>query len=152
MSTRKPNGTHAAHASALDPAPWSEPFRQRMAATARASCALFRGFEVIRRIQHKTAQQALAHRQVIAEKLKDPCHPVDLLALQAEVLRFDLQGAALYWQQLGAAVLDMQREILASAVPEPNGDASPAAIPGSAVIPELTRFFDLSGRATTSTT
>src|SRR6478609_11332169 len=127
MSTRKPNGSHAGATAPADMMQWSDLPRQQMAAAAQANCALFRGVEAIRTIQQKTAHQALAHRRAIAGKLREPCHPMDLVAVQGELLRFDLQGAAMYWQQLGAALLDMQREMLgsASAGSEPQGEPAP---------------------------
>lgn len=111
MSTRTSSAT-AAHAAAADIPGWNDIPRQQMAAAAQALCAVFRGFEAIRRMQEKTARQALAHHLALADKLKEPCRPMDLVAIQAEMVRFDVQGAALYWQQLAGAVVAMQRELL----------------------------------------
>ena len=156
MSTRKTNGSHAAATTPVDMTQWNDLPRQQMAAAAQANCALFRGFEAIRTIQQKAAHQALAHRRTIAEKLKEPCHPMDLVAVQGELLRFDLQGAAMYWQQLGAAVLEMQREMLgsASAGSEPQGEPAPATFQAYPPMPGLNPFFfNVSGgqRATSMT-
>ena len=115
MSTRKPSAVASHSTPGIDLATWNDLPRQQMAATAQACCAMFRGFETIRRVQQKTAHQALAHRQAIAEKLKEPCHPLDLVAMQAELVRFDVQGATMYWQQIASAVLEMQRELLGNA-------------------------------------
>jgi hypothetical protein len=115
MSSRK---GAAASASGNDHAPGMAVIndypRQQMAAATQAACALFHGFEAIRRIQQKTAHQALAHYQQVAERLKEPCPPMELLTVQAELARFDMQGAAMYWQQLGMAMLGMEREMLAA--------------------------------------
>lgn len=116
MST-KHNGGPAASAS---PSPaagidaLAETSRRQMAAVVQSGCALFRGFEQIRGIQERAARDALAEYEAVAGKLARPQPIQDLLALQAELLRFDAQGAALYWQQLGAAAFDMQRQLLGS--------------------------------------
>lgn len=140
MSTRKPTGAHAGATPHVDGTPWNDLPRQQMAATAQAACALFRGFEAIRRIQQKTAHQALAHRQVIAEKLREPCQPMDLVAIQSELLRFDAQGAAMYWQQLAGAVMEMQREFIASAVPQAGAGHVAAGVHGEPARPGLDPF------------
>lgn len=117
MSTRTP-GTTAAHpAAGAGIQGWNDLPRQQMAAAAQAYCAIFRGFEAIRRTQQKAAHQALAHHQVLLEKLQEPCRPMDLVAIQAEMVRFDVQGAAIYWQQLAGELVAMQRDLMGSAVP-----------------------------------
>ena len=88
--------------------------RQQLAIGTRSACALFRGFESMRKIQQRTAHHALAQYQAAAERLRQPCNPVDVLMLQAELLRFDMDEAARYWQQLGQAALEMQQMVLDS--------------------------------------
>lgn len=144
MSTRKSAAAPAAGSGALpSAAAFNDVPRQQMAAAMRASCALFRGFEAMRRIQQKTAHQALSHHQAVAERLSEPCQPLELLALEADVLRFDLQGAAQYWQQLGVVMLEMQRELLAgvSASAQAEGEDASAATAGFAPMPGLPPFF-----------
>lgn len=126
MSTRAPGATASRPAAAVDTPGWNDLPRQQMAAAAQACCAVFRGFEAIRRMQQMAAQQALAHHQALAERLKEPVHPMDLVAIQAEMVRFDVQGATVYWQQLAGAMAAMQRELLASAVPTKADDAASA--------------------------
>lgn len=144
MSTpRKPSATAGSSASGADPAAWSDLPRQQLAAATQACCAVFRGFEAIRRVQQRTAHQALAHHQAIAEKLKEPCQAMDLLAMQAELVRFDMQGAALYWQQVASAFLGMQRELLGSAasVAQSEADQMSAGVSGQGPIAGMNPFF-----------
>ncbi|MGZ5269672.1 MAG: phasin family protein [Ramlibacter sp.] len=147
MSTRKTQaGTGGMHAASPGPGGWTDLPRQQMAACTHAACALFRGYEAIRRIQQKAAHQALAHHQAIATRLKEPCPPMELLALQAEMLKYDLNGAAAYWQQLAAASLEMQRELLGSVVTGMQAEADEAAANGQATGPDLSPFsFKVSG-------
>lgn len=143
MSTRKPSAT-AGHALAgADLAAWNDLPRQQLAACTQACCAIFRGFESVRRVQQKTAHQALAHHQSIAEKLKEPCHPMDLVAMQAEMARFDLQGATMYWQQVAAAILEMGRDLLGStaAAAQAEADEQSAGFSGQVPMPGLNPFF-----------
>jgi len=90
----------------------SDASRQQMAVAAESACAMFRGFEAMRRIQEEAAHDALARHEAAAEKLKRPCLPADLLAIETDLIRFDLETATRYWQQLGAAAMEMQAEML----------------------------------------
>ena len=150
MSTRTP-GTAAAHpAAGADIQGWNDFPRQQMVAAAQASCAIFRGFEAIRRMQQKAAHQALTHHQVLVEKLQEPCRPMDLVATQAEMVRFDVQGAALYWQQMASALMAMQRELVGAAAPNANSDAGgQQRNPARGSNPFL---FDVKGSARTAAT
>lgn len=88
--------------------------RHQLALGTRSACALFRGFEAIRSVQQRAAHHALARHQAAAERLRQPCNPADLLMVQTELLRFDMDEAARYWQQLGQAALEMQQMLLES--------------------------------------
>lgn len=132
----------------------SEVPRQQLTLAAESACAVFRGFEAMRKIQEKAAHQALQHYSRAAEQLKETSEPARLMQIQADLLRFDLEGATQYWQQLGAAAADMQRELMAccahmvdqSALQRAasSGDSFPAM--ASAFSP----FFPFNGRAEAS--
>jgi hypothetical protein len=134
MSTRKPHAAGDGSAAATDAIPLGDLPRQQLVASTNAACAVLRGFESIRRIQQATAHEALAQHRAVAQKLREPCQPMELLAMQAELVRHDLQGAAMYWQQLGAAVIEMQRELLggiaSATVAEAGLQAAQAVAPG----------------------
>ena len=87
--------------------------RQQSSAAAHAACAMFRGFEAIRRIQEQAAHQALKLHREAAERLQERCGLLDVFAVQADLARFDLEAGARYWQQLSAAALQMQAGIAA---------------------------------------
>ncbi|NUO72565.1 MAG: phasin family protein [Frateuria sp.] len=143
MSTRKPSAIADPTTPGADLAALNDLPRQQLAACTQACCAMFRGFEAVRRVQQKTAHQALAHHQAIAEKLKAPCHPMDLVAVQADMVRFDLQGATMYWQQLASAMFEMQRELLGGAASAAQAEAHQlsAGIAGQVPVPGLNPFF-----------
>ncbi len=129
-SSRKPRAT--SEAGVLSAAtPTGELPRQHLAATLHSTCAVLRGFEAIREIQLKAAHQALANHEAFANKLTSRHEPADLLALQAEMLRVDLMDATAYWQQLGAATLHMQRQVIGTLVgaAQSEGEAMAAALP-----------------------
>jgi len=105
-------------AASADPTQWNllaDLGRQQLALATESACAMFRGSEAMRKIQQQAAQQASEHHQAVAQKLRGPCEPTDLLAIQSDLLRFNLQGAALYWQQLGVATLKTQVEMMSCA-------------------------------------
>jgi len=143
MSTRKPSATADPTTPGADLAAWNDLPRQQLAACTQACCAMFRGFEAVRRVQQKTAHQALAHHQAIADMLKEPCHPMDLVAMQAEMVRFDMQGATMYWQQLASAIFEMQRELLGNAASAAQAEAGQVSggISGQVPMPGLNPFF-----------
>ena len=102
----------AAQNAMLDPvALWANVLdlpRQQWATATHAACALFSGWESIRRIQEKAAHAALKHYTDAAGRLGTGCAPLDVLSVQMDLARFDAEAAAGYWQQLAAATLQMQ--------------------------------------------
>jgi len=89
--------------------------RQQLALTAESACALFRGSEAMRTIQQQATHQACVHHEAAVQKLRGTCEAADLLAIQADLLRFNLQGAAEYWQALMANALKTQSEMMGCA-------------------------------------
>jgi hypothetical protein len=87
--------------------------RQQMALAASTAAILFRGSEEIRYIQQQAAQQATERHETLAQKLRGNCTPAELLAMQADLLNFDLQGSAKYWQAIAAAMLKTEVELMA---------------------------------------
>ena len=77
--------------------------------------ALFRGSEAMRKIQLHAAHQASVRHEAAAHKVREGCEPTDLLAIQSDLLRFDLQEATEYWQQLAAVALQTQVEMMGCA-------------------------------------
>ena len=86
--------------------------RQQMSFATETACAMFRGFENMRKVQEQAAHEAAQRHAVAAQKLQQPCPPLELLAIQTGLLSFDVEGATRYWQQLGAAALEMQTEMI----------------------------------------
>lgn len=89
--------------------------RQQLALATESACALFRGSEAMRKIQQQAAHQASLHHEAAAQKLREPCEPADLLAIQSDLLRQDLREATQYWQQLAASALKTQVEMMGHA-------------------------------------
>lgn len=119
--------------------------RQQLAVAADAACAMFRGSEAIRTIQQQAAHEASLRHQAAAQKLHGSCAPADLLAIQSELLRFDLQGATQYWQQITTAALQSQIEMMASAshllTDEQNGGWKAALENFQTAMASSNRFF-----------
>lgn len=143
MSTRKtPAGeTHSPVPGAAAPIEWQ---RHQMALLAGGTCAVLRGFEALRRIQLNTAHHALQQHEAALAKLRGPCTSTELLALQGNLLRFDTQGAALYWQQMGAVALEMQRQLLGAMGHGADTDGEDATAPlraYMAAMPGMNEFF-----------
>lgn len=73
---------------------------------------VLRGLDAIRKINDRAVQAALARYAAAARKLKAPRQPMDLLAVPTDLMRSEIQGATLYWQELGGATMEMQAELL----------------------------------------
>ena len=88
----------------------------RAAARQQAACAtaMFRGFEAMRKVQEHAAHAAAQRHAAAGERLKRECAPAQVAAIQSDLLRFDLEASVRYWQQLAAAAMEMQTEMLAS--------------------------------------
>jgi hypothetical protein len=87
--------------------------RQQSAAAAHVACAMFSGFEAMRRIQGKAAHDALKHYTSAAQRLERGCAPVEVLSVQVDLARFDAEAAMAYWQRLTETALQMQARVAA---------------------------------------
>ena len=103
---------NASDATAHTPAMLADLSRQQLALATDFACAIFQGSEAIRNIQQKVAHEALERHQSASQKLRDSREPADFLAVQTELMRFDMDGAARYWLQLANANFKMQAELV----------------------------------------
>ncbi|CAN7282999.1 phasin family protein [Polaromonas sp. LjRoot131] len=116
MSTRNARKSASPEAATSDiavPTLLADAGRQQMAFATNTAAILFRGSEEIRYIQQQAAQQATERHETVAQKLRDNCTPTELMAMQADLLNFDLQGSAKYWQAIAAAMLKTEMELMA---------------------------------------
>ena len=100
--------------------------RQQLAVATESSSTLFRGSENMRKIQQETAHHASVRYSEAAEKLSGPGQLSELLPIQAELLREDMQSAGQYWQQLASAAMQTQREMMACMTRMLDGEKSGA--------------------------
>ena len=89
--------------------------RQQMAFITQSASALMRASESVRKVQQEAARRASAQHQEVAERLRAPCDLNELMALQTELLRFNLQEAAQYWQQIATAAFRAQADLVGTA-------------------------------------
>lgn len=118
--------------------------REQLAAVMDASSAMFRGFEAIRAIQQQAAQDASSRHQAAAAQLRQPSNPAGLMAVPFELLQADLQCAARYWQDVAAAVLETQTEVMECAGDLVNTDSvlqSASALEAFDAIPGVGQWF-----------
>lgn len=92
---------------------WADTGRQQAAVATECAVAMFRGFEAIRKVQEDAARQAATRHERAAQRLLTPCQPTEVFEIQADLLQFDLEAGTRYWQQLSAAALEMQTQMLA---------------------------------------
>lgn len=96
------------------PGPWLADWtRQQAVVTTETLAVLRRGFDTLRQIQQDAARQASERHARAAKVLSQPCAPERLLALQADLLRQDVEAATRAWQQVADAALETNTELLA---------------------------------------
>lgn len=114
--TSRPTSTHEVHGNNL--APWSflaDLSRQQMSFITEGACALFRSSEAIRQVQQQAAHHASEQYAAATQKLRGATQPAEMLAVQSELMRFDLEEANRYWQKLMTAAFQAQTEMMGTA-------------------------------------
>ena len=86
--------------------------RQQLAAVADGASALLRASEVLGQVQQQAVQRAALTQQQTAEKLRAMSHPGELLIIQSGLMMSGLQETTQFWQELTAAGLRLQAEML----------------------------------------
>jgi hypothetical protein len=95
--------------------PWSvvtDYGQQQMAVATESAGAMARGFEAMRKIQEQAGNRVAMNHSAAREKMKHAREPAQLVAAQSELLGLDAESTARYWQELGAAALEMQTQML----------------------------------------
>jgi hypothetical protein len=117
--TAKSSRASSAHQSTenpfISPALYAELPRRQLALMVQAASALMRGSQELRRIQQEATKRASEHFEEAVGRLRGDYDYNDLLAVQAELLRTNMQEAAHYWQELTTAGMQMQAEMVSSA-------------------------------------
>lgn len=117
MGAKNSGRATARQPSGPEPASWNaltEMGRQQLAVATESASALYRGSEALRKVQQETAHEASLHHAQVAQKLFSPCQPSDMLALQTDLMRSNVQSATHYWQQMMVVALQTQRELMLS--------------------------------------
>ena len=120
--------------------------RQQLAIATESASALYRGSEALRKVQQETAHEASLHHAQAAQKLFSPCQPSDMLAVQTELMRTNMESATHYWQQLMQVALQTHRDMILSMshmVDSESGSGMKSALEAfqAAVPPMATSFF-----------
>lgn len=100
--------------------------RGQLALATDAATILFKGVEAIRKIQLDAAHRSSQRHEMVARQLHAECTPSDIARLQGQLLDYDLKGAAQYWQQMGAAMLNTQVQLMACATHAADGSPDAA--------------------------
>jgi len=116
MSSRNPRSASGDAAGAWTPLNiLADLPRKQLELVTRSATAMYRGSEALRKLQQQAAHRASIHHEEATEKLRGQCDLSEVLAIQADLLRFNLQEAAHYWQQLASTVLKVQVDLVGSA-------------------------------------
>lgn len=116
MSSRNARSADDAQAAAWSPLNiLADLPRKQLELMARSATVAYRGSETLRKVQQQAAHRASVHHEEVAQKLRAPCDLSDVWAIQADLLRFNMQEAAHYWQQMASTALKIQVDLVGSA-------------------------------------
>jgi len=90
----------------------SELTRQQLSMMTQAASAVLGSSEVLGKIQQQAAHQASLRHQAAAEMLRGEVEPLEVLTLQSDLLRQDMQETAQYWAQLASATMKSQLDMM----------------------------------------
>lgn len=94
---------------------WMDLPRRQLSLMTHSATAIFRGAQELRRIQQEAAQRATLQAEEAAERLRDPLDITEVMALQNELVRFNLQETTQFWAQVANAALKWQADLVSSA-------------------------------------
>jgi phasin family protein len=86
--------------------------QDQLQALIALSDVVFKGAEEIRRCQMQAAHDARLQHEKAQTQVSKAVTPAELLNLQAELLRFDMESAGKYWQQLAAICAATQADAM----------------------------------------
>ena len=126
----------------------SELGRHQLALAVDGTTALCRSSEALRKIQQYAAHEASVFHEETAQRLFVSCQPAELVAIQSELLRFTMQSAGKYWQQIAASVMQTQVEMIKSVThvlerEKDTGTKSPMQVLQSVMPPLASSFFPM---------
>lgn len=90
----------------------SEMTRQQLSLMTQATCAVLGSSETLGKIQQQAAHQASVRHQAAADTLLGEVEPLEVLTIQSDLLRQDMQEAAQYWAQLASAAMRTQLDVM----------------------------------------
>lgn len=90
----------------------SEMTRQQLSLMTQATCAVLGSSETLGKIQQQAAHQACVRHQAAADTLHGEVEPLEVLTIQSDLLRQDMQEAAQYWAQMASAAMRTQLDMM----------------------------------------
>lgn len=112
-STRQAAAVSDGAASMLAPLNMlSDVTRQQLTMMTEATCAVLGSSEALGKIQQQAAHQASLRHNAAAESLRGEVEPLEILTIQGDLVRQDMQEAAQYWAQLASAVMRTQLDMM----------------------------------------
>ena len=86
--------------------------RQQLSLMAEAACAVLGSSEALGKIQQHAVHQASIRHRAAAAALRGEVEPAEVLSLESELLRQDMQETAQYWAQLTSATIKGQLDMM----------------------------------------
>lgn len=90
----------------------SDVTRQQLTMMTEAACAVLGSSEALGKIQQEAAHQASLRHSAAAESLRGEVEPMNILSIQSDLVRQDMQEAAQYWAEFASAVMRTQLDMM----------------------------------------
>ncbi len=90
----------------------TEQTRHQLADAAETTSVMYRAAETLQQIHQQLTQRVALRHQQMTERLREANSPADLMTIQATLVTSSIQEAAQYWQDLAAAGLKMQADMM----------------------------------------
>lgn len=90
----------------------TEQTRHQLTDVAETTSVMYRAAESLQQIHQQLTQRVALRHQQMTERLREANSPADLMTIQATLLTSGIQEAAQYWQDLAAAGLKIQADLM----------------------------------------
>lgn len=98
--------------------------RNQLAEVAEAASVLCSATESIQQINQQLTQRAALRHQQMAERLREATTPAELMAISSTMFSSGMQEVAQYWQDVAAAAMKMQNDMVEHASSQKQSRAS----------------------------
>lgn len=118
-----------------------EQIASQLAEVAEVTSVLYSATESLQQINQQLTERAALRQHQLAKKLREAQSPTELLSLQSTVFTEGMQEAAHYWQEVAAAAMKMQSDMMEHATTQKQSIAPAQAAASNPVLQAWQTMF-----------